>query len=293
MRVDVNYLNIGVTLLNFEVDVEFTDHQVSIDYSKTNSSTGSGYSAFQPSSNGQIVRIAGRNFSFGSTLICSIYFNLPAGADTDIEFFSIFQFLSYEIPNINDPNNPIVVQEVCGNETSHNSEYYDKPIYSISGNVLNLPYGVDLENVEVEATSSTIDKIDVTNSSGQFSLTGLEAMENYDIACQKINDDPLCGINSLDVTVIQRHIRGVEPFLSTWQYLAADVSGDELVTTLDILKIQALLLNGAGLTKKWTFIPASTYGGLGFSPWPFDEYMQFNNLSQSHSNEDFYAVKGG
>lgn len=286
VRVDVNYLNLGVTFQDFDVHVSFSSTQTSIDFTLTNASTGSGYSATQFGSNSRVVQITGQNFSFGSTItICKIYFELPAGEETDITFTRISNLIS--------PNQGCTMAL-----TSHsNIEEWPKPEYTISGKVQNLPYSVYLQDVELKAEDqspiSFDTELDITNSSGNYVISELEQNGDYKVSCKKLNSDKLCGISTADVLAVQRHIFGVSPFSEPWEFIAADVSDDQLVTALDVIHIRNLLLNGINLPKAWTFIPASNYATLPTIPWPFNEFLQFNNLSQNHSNKEFIAIKGG
>jgi len=286
VRVDVNYLNLGVTFQDFDVHVSFSSTQTSIDFTLTNASTGSGYSATQFGSNSRVVQITGQNFSFGSTItICKIYFELPAGTCTDIDFTRIA--------------NIIAPSQGCSmsNTSYSNVNNWCKPSYSINGKVENLPYGVDLRDVKLTAEDiSPIGyptEIDISNSSGDYDLDNLEQGGDYRVSCEKLNNIATCGIANTDITAIQQHIAGSVPFSFPWQYIAADVSGNRYVTTQDILFIQDLLLNGNSLPKEWTFVSSSTYGGFGLPPSSFKEYIQFNNLSQNQNNKVFYGIKGG
>lgn len=165
--------------------------------------------------------------------------------------------------------------------------------FSISGKVENFSYSVTLKDVKCEAISENFVTADITNLAGEYQLVNLPAGESYDLVFEKLDADPTCGITSSDITKILRHIRGKQLFTTPQQYIAADVSGDEHVTVLDIVRIRALLEGGIPLPKPWTFIRLTRYGNLGVPPWPLNGDLSFDNLSEDQVNRVVFAIKGG
>lgn len=58
----------------------------------------------------------------------------------------------------------------------------------------------------------------------------------------KKNDDPLNGVSTFDLVLINKHILGVELFDNGFKHIAADASRDNKVTTLDMVEIRKLIL---------------------------------------------------
>jgi hypothetical protein len=58
----------------------------------------------------------------------------------------------------------------------------------------------------------------------------------------KGDDNPLSGISTYDIVLIQQHISGVAPFICPYQWIAADVNNDLLVDSLDIIELKKLIL---------------------------------------------------
>lgn len=56
------------------------------------------------------------------------------------------------------------------------------------------------------------------------------------------NDDPLNGVSTFDLVLINRHIIGLQIFNKTWKYLAADANNSGTLTTLDIIELRKLIL---------------------------------------------------
>lgn len=165
--------------------------------------------------------------------------------------------------------------------------------FSISGLVENLPYGVSLRDVKCEAISQSFITADITNLAGEYELANLPAGGDYRLAFEKIDENPLCGISDVDITLILRHIRGKQLFTTPWQYLAADVSGDQHITLLDIVRIRALLERGLPLPNPWTFIRFTRYGNLRIPPWPINGSLMFTDLSEDQVHKWVVAIKGG
>ncbi|MBN8679690.1 MAG: hypothetical protein J0M29_15785 [Chitinophagales bacterium] len=74
------------------------------------------------------------------------------------------------------------------------------------------------------------------------------------------NDNPLNGVTTYDLTLINKHILGLEPLNSPYKMLAADINQDGNITTFDVLLLRKLIL---GLIpnlphgKAWRFMPKS------------------------------------
>lgn len=172
-------------------------------------------------------------------------------------------------------------------------ELAGKSSFSISGLVENLPYGVYLKDVKCEAISEDFITADITNLAGEYKVVNLPAGGDYRLAFEKIDGDPVCGISDVDMTLILRHIRGKQLFTAPWQYLAADVSGDQHITLLDIIRIRTLLEQGLPLPNPWTFMRFTRYGNIGIPPWPINGSLVFPNLSEDQVHKWVIAIKGG
>jgi hypothetical protein len=72
------------------------------------------------------------------------------------------------------------------------------------------------------------------------------------------NINPLNGVTSFDLTLISKHILGIEALDSPYKMIAADVNQDGKITTFDIVILRKLIL---GITnelpngKSWRFLP--------------------------------------
>lgn len=77
------------------------------------------------------------------------------------------------------------------------------------------------------------------------------------------------GITTKDVLAVRNHILGIKKFTTPYQFLAADVNGDEKITTTDLKLIRKMSL---GLLSKfsvpsWLFIPKNLKFQEVSNPW--------------------------
>lgn len=73
------------------------------------------------------------------------------------------------------------------------------------------------------------------------------------------NINPLNGVTSYDLTLLSRHILGIEPLDSPYKIIAADANLDGKVTSFDIVLLRKLILGQIDQLphgKSWRFIPA-------------------------------------
>ncbi|MCC7466954.1 MAG: hypothetical protein IT261_11825 [Saprospiraceae bacterium] len=123
------------------------------------------------------------------------------------------------------------------------------------------------------------------------------------------NEQPLNGVTTFDLTLISKHILGLETLDSPYQIIAADANQDGKVTTFDIIVLRRLIL---GVTselpngKSWRFLPKNYVFPNPQDPFnpPFPEkivvphtadplpgYFEFTGLKIGDVN--FSAFPGG
>lgn len=72
------------------------------------------------------------------------------------------------------------------------------------------------------------------------------------------NDRPLNGVTTYDLALISKHILGIQPFYSPYQFIAADANIDGFITKADIVLLQSLimgLIDELPHGKSWRFLP--------------------------------------
>ena len=113
------------------------------------------------------------------------------------------------------------------------------------------------------------------------------------------NINPLNGVTTYDLVLIQKHILGIELLDSPWKIIAADANQDGKVTTFDIITLRKLIL---GITtelpngKSWRFAPKDYVFPNPLNPFqpPFPERIEVPNTADpAPSHFQFTGVKIG
>ena len=136
-----------------------------------------------------------------------------------------------------------------------------------------------------------------TKSDGVFSFDGLEKGRNYALQPSR-SDDPLNGVNTRDLVVIQKYLLGKIDFTSPYDYFAADANGSKTVSTADILLLRKLILGKLDHmpnNKSWRFFPRQYSFQDPKNPLAekAPEIIELNGMDQSYTDLDFMAIKVG
>jgi len=92
------------------------------------------------------------------------------------------------------------------------------------------------------------------------------------------NDSLSNGVSVLDIIALKKHILGSDTFTNSLQYIAADVNNSGTISTLDIIKIQKIIMHQIEIldnNTSWRFIDASYTFPIPNNPWhePFPEFI--------------------
>ncbi len=110
-------------------------------------------------------------------------------------------------------------------------------------------FEVDLVNIANENLTVLNDK------EGTYQIDVL-SNQTYNIAPSK-NDDPLNGLNTLDIIKIRQHILNQTPFNISEQWIAADINKSGTISTADIVELRQLILGNIKKFKQntsWRFV---------------------------------------
>lgn len=182
--------------------------------------------------------------------------------------------------DIQDPNN------LCGNTSN----------VVVSG-LITTSTGQRLKDAYVTLTkkSNSIIQTDQTDDQGQFTFSKVGTNSSYRLDVDK-NNDPLNGVSTKDLVLIQRYLLGKQPMADGFQMIAADANNSSDVTAGDIAEIRKLILgriasfrNGQ---RSWRFVNGETTPTVD-NAFPFEESMDYNNLQSNQMASDFMAVKIG
>jgi hypothetical protein len=124
-----------------------------------------------------------------------------------------------------------------------------------------------MSNVRIN-TTGTVTGSTLSDGTGNYQVRFLPWAGFYTIAPAKPARTPgSLGISTTDVVAIQRHFLAIGPPLSGCRLVAADVNGDNLVSTVDALAVQRFFFNlstGIANVGKYQFSPATrSYTGDG------------------------------
>lgn len=134
-----------------------------------------------------------------------------------------------------------------------------------------------------------------TNQNGNFAFQNLPTLIDY-YTVADYTGDPMLGVSTLDLILIQRHILGIQPFDHPVKYIAADANMSSTVTAADLVEIRKLILgisNQFGVKKSWRFVPKSLPYAPDKNPFPVYEQLFINYMTGTNANNDFFAVKLG
>ncbi len=135
----------------------------------------------------------------------------------------------------------------------------------------------------------------LTANEGQYSFSHLPVGQDYTIRPER-TDDPRNGVSTLDLVQIQKHLLGKEPFLSPYQYIAADANNSSTVSAIDLIEIRKLILGlyeAYPANTSWRFVKEEP-SGLSLPPWPLTESIAIYALQpDTNARYDFVGIKIG
>ena len=97
-----------------------------------------------------------------------------------------------------------------------------------------------IENVSVKLEGSDTPVI-MTDSEGEFAFSEMPVGGYYSVV-PELNDNPLNGVSTLDLVMIQRHILGLTKLNTPYKMIAADVDKSGSITAIDMIELRKLIL---------------------------------------------------
>src|SRR6056297_626982 len=173
----------------------------------------------------------------------------------------------------------------------------DPSLPSISGNVeSNAHNGQGVQRVEMrlDDMSAPTPVFRQTQADGGFLFHANEG-QSYTLAARK-NDDPLNGVNTYDILLMQRHILGLDPIVNPYTLIAANVNDDERVTGADIVELRRVILGiepNFPNNESWRFVDATEQLTQGLLPRNYAEQISIIDLTEDVTDQDFVGVKVG
>ena len=138
---------------------------------------------------------------------------------------------------------------------------------------------------------------DLGNSNGCGELgSSVPVTPDIDITVTPIKDDnPLGGVNSFDMVILQKHIDGIDLLDNPYQWIAADANKDNVLDTLDIQECRKLLLgiySQLPNNSSWRFVDKSyVFPTPDPLSAPIPESIVVNSSNLPSTPLEFIAVK--
>nr|MBS0037245.1 HYR domain-containing protein [Saprospiraceae bacterium] len=132
---------------------------------------------------------------------------------------------------------------------------------------------------------------------GFFEFLNLEYRE--DMWLKPLNDDdPLNGVTTFDIFLLQRHILGIDVITNPYYLIAGDVNNDGRLNILDIAELRRLILgtyNQFPNNTSWRFLDADFIVPYGVMPTQIDlpESVLIEPGIDRFYNKDFVGIKIG
>jgi len=134
----------------------------------------------------------------------------------------------------------------------------------------------------------------ITNEEGQYVFDPVQRKTDHYIKAYK-NDDPLNGVSTLDLVRIQKHLLGITPFTTAYEYIAADANRSNTVTAIDLIELRKLILGiypTLPRNTSWRFGNAKQELDIS-TPWQLQETIGIEYLTDDLTDVDFTAIKIG
>ncbi|TVR82148.1 MAG: HYR domain-containing protein, partial [Saprospirales bacterium] len=163
------------------------------------------------------------------------------------------------------------------------------------GGLIATEYGFGIEGVDVNVTGDVVTTLE-TDADGNYDASVLLGSD-VTLTPYK-NDNHSQGVSTMDLISIQRHLLLIQALDSPYKLIAADVSNDGVLSTFDLVILQALIIGN--ITEfpnntSWRFIDADFSFTDPTNPfadvWP--EYISLVDVNAASLDNDFVAIKIG
>ena len=165
----------------------------------------------------------------------------------------------------------------------------------ISGTITDAA-GRPLPGVEVRVSGSTTTLTAFTDAGGAYHLNGLAENQSY-VVRPFHNTDPINGVGTADISLLNRYLAGRDDGLSPYELIAADANRNGSITIRDLTLMRSVILgleDNFTNNTSWRFIDADYVFPDPANPWleDFPETVEFPALLGS-VRADFTALKVG
>ncbi len=135
-----------------------------------------------------------------------------------------------------------------------------------------------------------------TGQGGYYAFNDMPPGGSY-IVRPSLDVDPLEGVSTFDILLIQQHILGKKYFNSPYQHIAADINKSKSITTADISELRKLILgtiNKFNNNTSWRFVLAD-YIFVDTENPLFDQWPEVGTIPDLNTSKliSFKSIKVG
>ena len=157
-----------------------------------------------------------------------------------------------------------------------------------------------LDRVALDRTEVILENLPgtttMTNKEGFYEFDSIPLGIDLDIT-PVLNDNPLLGITTLDVILLQQHLLGLDELDNPYQIIAGDVNLNGSLDAADLIEIRRLILGIStefSRANSYSFIPETINFIDPFDPFENGEILGLSTtLNNSDEAFNFNAIKMG
>ncbi len=154
-----------------------------------------------------------------------------------------------------------------------------------------------IQNVDVELMNMDTEEamMEQSNAAGAYAFDNVDFYGQYVVT--PINDnDPLNGVSTLDIVLIQRHILDLQSLDSPYKVLAADINNSGSLSASDLVELRKLILGiNADFVENdsWIFVPRHYEFEDPMNPYSVSKNYYINEFLSDDMDVDFVGIKIG
>lgn len=242
-----------------------------------------------------MIEIWASDFNLGSTDNCTdqedLTYTFPNGTGN----------MTFDCDDVGMNTVQIIVTDEAGNsdfcETTINIQANEGCEGSRIAGTVSTELAGDVELVEVmlEDMNSHEERYFMTDETGYYQFFNVESNVDYQVSATR-NDNPLNGVSTLDLVLIQRHILGFSDLASPYKIIAADINQSGGVSASDITELRKLILGiqpAFNNSDSWRFVNGAQEFFDASEPWPVQDKIDVEDFASSAMNNNFVAIKMG
>ncbi|MEP7321373.1 MAG: cohesin domain-containing protein [Saprospiraceae bacterium] len=170
-----------------------------------------------------------------------------------------------------------------------------QPLKATINGIVKTDEKLDIEKVNVSLIGSNA-ATSVTQTDGVYAFPNMQIGGAYKVMPKK-NINPMNGVSTLDLLLIQKHILGVQALTSPYRIIAADINKSNDISSVDLVELRKLILGvyeNFPQNESWRFVSSDYKFKSSTNPFgeTFPESYSISKFSQNVS-ADFVGIKIG